>query len=201
LSKKRILILGHPRSGTLYTTVVLRTLGLDVEHERQGSDGSVTTQFWYGKWNLGDYDVILHQVRNPLKVIASSTKMRIGNPKVITHLAELSGTTLTETQRRHKVKRYMATWIGFVKWADSLCAWRYRVEDMEDVFPRLCREFGIPETAALPPIPKDINTFHMHYKKLTYNKLAKLDKDMAAQVHALACVYGYEQPKDTSCGP
>lgn len=192
MTKKRVLILGHPRSGTLYTTVVLRTLGLDVEHERQGSDGSVTTQFWYGTWKLDDYDVILHQVRDPLKVIASSTKMRIGNPRVITHLARLSGTTLTAAQRKNKVRRYMATWLGFVNWADRLCAWRYRVEDMAEVFPRLCGEFGRSPAPPLPPIPESINTFHMHYRKLTYDDLARLDGDMAEQIRAKARVYGYE---------
>jgi hypothetical protein len=198
VGKRRVLILGHPRSGTLYTAVVLRTLGLDVEHERQGGDGSVTTQFWYGRWHLDDYDIILHQVRDPLKVIASCTKMRVGNPKVITHLAELSGTTLTAAQRRNKVWRYMTTWLGFVEWADAISAWRYRVEDMGDIFPKLCEAFGLPSTTTLPPIPHDINTFHMHYTRLTYSQLAQRDADMANRIYTKACIYGYEQCREVS---
>ena len=190
MGKKRVLILGHPRSGTLYTTVVLRTLGLQVEHERQGKDGSVTGQFWYGDWKLEDYNVILHQVRNPLNVIASCTKMRIRNPRVITHLAEISGSKLTNEQRRNKVLRYMVTWLGFVKWVDSICAWKYRVEDMSDVFPRLCKEFGLSTTTPLPPIPNNIN--HLQHRTLTYANLRSLDSNLAEQIYTKACEYGYE---------
>ncbi|MHA2063974.1 MAG: hypothetical protein ACXABY_06270 [Candidatus Thorarchaeota archaeon] len=190
MSKRRILILGHPRSGTLYTTVVLRTLGLQVEHERQGKEGSVTGQFWYGDWKLENYDIILHQIRNPLKVIASCTKMRIRNPKVITHLAELSGSKLTPKQAKHKVLRYMVTWLGFVKWVDSICAWRYSVEDMADIFPRLCKEFSLDISTPLPAIPDNVN--HLEHRTLNYNDLRKLDKDLAEQIYAKACEYEYE---------
>lgn len=191
MSKRRILILGHPRSGTLYTTVVLRTLGLQVEHERQGKEGSVTGQFWYGDWKLENYDIILHQVRNPLKVIASCTKMRIRNPKVITHLAEISGTKMTQQQAKNKVLRYMVTWLGFVKWVDSICAWRYRVEDMPNVFPKICEEFGLSTDTPLPAIPDNVN--HLEHRTLTYSDLRKLDKDLAEQIYAKACKYGYER--------
>jgi hypothetical protein len=190
MSKKRVLILGHPRSGTLYTSVVLRTLGLQVQHEREGAEGSVTGQFWYGDWKLENYDTIIHQVRNPLKVIASCTKMRLRNPKVITHLASISGSTLTPAQRKNKVLRYMVTWLGFVNWVDSICAWRYRVEDMSTAFPKLCEEFGLSPTTPLPPIPDNIN--HLDHMTLTYNDLRKLDKSLAEQIYAKACEYNYE---------
>ena len=190
MSKQRVLILGHPRSGTLYTSVVLRTLGLQVEHEREGKEGAVTGHFWYGEWSFDNYDVIIHQVRNPLKVIASCTKMRLRNPKVIHHLAGIGKKKLTPRQFRNKVLRYMVTWLGFVNWVDTICKWRYCVEDMADAFPKLCDEFGLPPTTPLPPIPNNIN--HLNHRMLTYNDLRKLDSELANQIYTKACEYNYE---------
>jgi len=36
---KRILVIGHPRTGTGYTAKLLQSWGLDVQHERMGKDG------------------------------------------------------------------------------------------------------------------------------------------------------------------
>lgn len=78
----KILGLGHPRTGTGYTTKVLQQMGLDIGHERYGKDGIVAWQYAIGKpyeilhHKLRDkdepeYDFLLYNVRDPKKSLAS----------------------------------------------------------------------------------------------------------------------------------
>lgn len=76
-----LLITGCGRSGTKYTSAVLRQLGLDVRHEGAGKDGSVSSLWvvrdeYYPAFHEQDrpeFDEVLHQVRHPLNCIASLT--------------------------------------------------------------------------------------------------------------------------------
>lgn len=79
--RRRFLITGHPRSGTMYMSELFRAMGYDVGHEEVGADGISCAQ-----WTLDgipcnktgefreDYkfDYTLNVVRDPLKVIAST---------------------------------------------------------------------------------------------------------------------------------
>lgn len=79
--RKRILVIGCPRSGTRYTAEVLRQMGVKVEHERMGRDGTVSSWFtvddyYYPRAHGGrradfEFDCVVHQVRHPLDVIGS----------------------------------------------------------------------------------------------------------------------------------
>ena len=88
MTSKKVLILASPRSGTSYIHVALREIGIDVGNEDEmGKDGLVSWWALRGrtsfkdtaiayKWKRdesdhSDFDVIVHQVRNPLKVIGS----------------------------------------------------------------------------------------------------------------------------------
>lgn len=75
---KLILGLGHPRTGTGYTTKLLQSWGLDVGHEKLGKDGIVDWSLAAGKslWqdvNLKDWNWqhIIYCVRDPKKSIPS----------------------------------------------------------------------------------------------------------------------------------
>lgn len=57
---KKILVVGHPRTGTGYTAKLLQSWGLDVQHERMGKDG-------ISHWGMavgGDNPVIFGQFRD-----------------------------------------------------------------------------------------------------------------------------------------
>lgn len=80
-TRKAILVIGCPRSGTRYTNEVLRQMGLKVEHEKMGRDGTVSSWFavddyYYPRAHGGrradfHFDLVVHQVRHPLDVIGS----------------------------------------------------------------------------------------------------------------------------------
>jgi hypothetical protein len=76
---KKILVVGHPRTGTGYTAKLLQSWGLDIGHETMGEDGtsdwSLATRersLWQDL-NFGDYewDTIIYCVRDPKDSIPS----------------------------------------------------------------------------------------------------------------------------------
>ncbi len=83
MEAKRLLVVGSPRSGTKFCASFLQDLGLRVNHERMGEDGTVNGA-WLAPRTEGDtflqppcgregytFDKIIHLVRHPLKTIHS----------------------------------------------------------------------------------------------------------------------------------
>jgi hypothetical protein len=79
---KLILGVGHPRTGTGYTTKLLQSMGLNVLHEKMGEDGIVAWQFATKLKNKPfiasgldkqtfRFNTIIYNVRNPLHSIPS----------------------------------------------------------------------------------------------------------------------------------
>ena len=78
--KKRVVIIGTGRSGTAYTSKLLRECGIDVGHESLGKDGASS---WYLTTDFEAFDgldwadigsepfVVGQQIRHPLKTIPS----------------------------------------------------------------------------------------------------------------------------------
>lgn len=78
------LITGFGRSGTHYTAALLQAIGLDAPHEDVGRDGAVSwkhiapgSYVYLGKNRAREivdpgFSVVIHQVRDPLKVISSA---------------------------------------------------------------------------------------------------------------------------------
>ena len=83
---RKLLITGCGRSGTLYATELWRALGLDIQHERPVPPNGVMGEDGVASWFLAvddpeppsgpstqnyEFGITIHQVREPLKVIAS----------------------------------------------------------------------------------------------------------------------------------
>lgn len=87
LEKKKVLVIGSPKSGTTYMAWLLRELGLRVEHERMGEDGTVNAAWLVAKIENDPlfkeekgrqhfmFDRVIHLVRHPLATIASLRAM------------------------------------------------------------------------------------------------------------------------------
>src|SRR5687768_4502287 len=95
MERRKLLVTGCGRSGTLYASEVWKRQGLDVSHENplppngwMGKDGIAS---WYmavddpnppfGPSGAGyEFDFVIHQVRHPLKVIASVAQFVLKDP-------------------------------------------------------------------------------------------------------------------------
>lgn len=82
-TKRDVLVVGHPKSGTGYMAKLLQAHGLGVGHERMGRNGiaswmfaavttSVPHSFDGSARALFEFHYVLHVVRHPLPVIAST---------------------------------------------------------------------------------------------------------------------------------
>ena len=69
------LITGFPRSGTEYMSKVMQKTGLRMGHEGHGDCSDGTVSYWHSYFKApGIYEVVLHQIRDPLEVIPSAFK-------------------------------------------------------------------------------------------------------------------------------
>ena len=69
--RRRVLMMGAPRSGTLHAAKMLQGFGLDVGHERFRSDGGVGYNLIDEYGELDRFGLVVHLVRNPRRCIAS----------------------------------------------------------------------------------------------------------------------------------
>jgi len=155
-----ILITGCPRSGTKYIACLLEELGLDVRHEAMGRDGISS---WclavpaaavpWGPASAGrSFDIVLHQVRNPIDVIPSMST-----------LAEDSWRfAYDHTSARPDdppLLRCARFWLDWNLHAEKISQWRYRIEELPDLFDSFCQRVGAPiDRAALRRVPPNVNT-------------------------------------------
>lgn len=141
------LIAAHARSGTTYTFRFLRALGLDVGHEVIEPAGSVS---WMHIAEASRFDTIFHQVRHPLATVSSSQTLAPVSWEFIGRHIELPGDA-------HLIVRCAHSWVKWNRLIGQSASWRYRIEDMDDIFPEFCAHLGIPEPKNQPDLPKDLN--------------------------------------------
>ncbi len=191
-----LLVTGCGRSGTHYTSELLKRLGLDVPHERVGRDGAASwkhivsgTFVYVGKHREVEIDGsgftrVLHQVRHPLKVIASMQTFSASTWQFMAKFIELD-------LAGPPVRRAMQAWVGWNRLVEPRARWRFRIEALADCFDRFCTEAGLP-VQPLPEVPhaaKDSRT--SRFRPLRWEDLAALDARWAAAVRELALGYGY----------
>ena len=136
-----LLITGVGRSGTLYTTHVLRAAGYDVGHEHHlGAHGMVSWEWaieadFYPNWhvcNQPEFDVILHQVRHPLKTIASCTKAV--NKEAWRYI--YANTPIDpESPLLQRCAEY---WYHWTLYAEKRASWTYQVEMLDKLIGEFC---------------------------------------------------------------
>lgn len=191
-----LLITGCGRSGTHFTSELFKQLGLDLPHENVGRDGAASwkhivsgTFVYIGKKREVEIDstgftTILHQVRHPLKVIAS---MQTFSDSTWHYMAKFIALDL----KRPPVIQAMQAWVGWNGLIEAKADWRFQIEQIKECFPDLCRHAGLPpqEFPEVPHAARDSRT--ARYQPLSFADLVREDAGLAAEVEALAVRYGY----------
>jgi hypothetical protein len=140
--RARTLITGAARSGTTFITRVLNHSGLEFAHENgPAGDGLVShlhavVADRYA-WGLNPakrriyFDPILHQVRNPVKTIASITTIQHAWPFIRRHVPDMpyerGGEPTDDATRLEASALY---WVRWTRLSDQRADWTYRVEDL-----------------------------------------------------------------------
>lgn len=193
-----VLITGCGRSGTTYTTNLLRACGLDVKHEKIGIDGSVS---WFMAvdsdfpWGSGDthFRHTFHQIRDPIDVI-TSFYVNIDHVAwvwnyVYNYIPEIK----REDPHLVKCAKY---WYYWNLKAEEKSEWSYRIEDIEEVFEEMSFRLGVSlDKNALNIVPKNTNSWQSTEKKITWGDLRKvLNVKDFNNIRNLAIKYGYGCP-------
>ena len=144
---KKLLITGCARSGTGYIAKLLSFIGLEVGHERLKENGIVS---WYNaeqpdyiyknketlmfSSGFKNYDLTIHQVRHPLKVISS---MHVTNKTKWDYIMSVVPEIHPNDHVTIKCAKY---WYYWNKKAEKLGGYLMRIEDIEKKFNTLNKE-------------------------------------------------------------
>lgn len=195
-SERDILVTGCARSGTRYTAFILRDCGLDIGHEWVYPQGLTSwlmaadcSECPWGADPSANYTFkhIFHQVRDPMKVIAS---VYINEPPeswdfICRHLPEIEETD------SHLVKcaKY---WYYWNLMAEKKAEYTYRVEDIE----KALRVMSFRMKRDL--IPKDLGAYNKNINTretppdLTWATLEEsLPYPLFYDLQMMALRYGY----------
>lgn len=192
--RKKILITGCGRSGTSYISALLIRYGFDVKHEAEGRDGvaswcmavSNDKAVFGPALNEFKFDLICHQVRNPLKVISS-----------VHTISELSWGYIKEYIPIKKEDSLLIKsakyWYYWNIKAEEISGFTYRIEDIDLIFPKILGFLGAKNYSldGLKNIPRDINK-RMH-KEIKLEDIEKENSCLFKNILDLSNKYGYKK--------
>ena len=182
--KNKILITAVPRSGTGYTSKLLTSCGIDVPHEVSlGKHGIVS---WKGIIENLDCNIILHQTRNPLKVISSLT---IIMPESWRYIYK----NINMEMPKDLIERAMCAYYYWNKLIESKNPiLRYKVEELDVILPYLFGLFVKEIPKVIPEISKDYNTKKQQRRKCVDIGIMKdINSKLTSLIIGMANSYGY----------
>ena len=192
----KIVIIGCPRSGTLYTSKIFKASGLDVGHEKWGKDGIVS---WFNtieplkcdytlstcrsnkikKIDKREY-IILHQVRNPLKTIASMHSISNISWDYVYKELDIS-------REKSCLYRCMQFWLMWNQKAEVHAYFTFRVENMDKEWPLIMRCMGTTNV-----FNKGYLGIHSRkHREVTWDDLYNEDEYLAKSIENKSRSYGY----------
>lgn len=195
-SEKLILVTGCSRSGTTFMAEALMASGLDVRHENIGRDGSVswpmavndTYSPWGPPFQEGVYKHIFHQVRDPLKTIASvmATELPRSWDFIQKHIPQIQRTDSL-------LVKSVKYWIYWNRFAEAKAEMTYRIEDVAQVYAEIGRRIGRKlDPADLSRISTTTNHRYDYTHVYTWDELQEiLPIELFIELRDQAIRYGY----------
>ena len=189
----KILITGCGRSGTGYAAKALQALGLQVGHETEGEHG---TSDWHAVTWPGDrlrqYGLILHQVRHPLKVIASWHAV---HHTAYDYVEETSPFKIGTSDSM--IRRASNYWIYWNLLASTISVRTYQLEKLAQDLPGILAAHGVEglDWSSLSGVPQDYNARLNQYKSgggLTWERVERDSCHLIPRLKFLADRWGYE---------
>lgn len=178
---KGIFIGACARSGTVYMTEVLTKIGYKIGHEVSDIDGSVGYHLAVVKPKN-----CFHQVRHPLKQISSMYDHQSWG--FMDQVVEIHG---------HGLLGCMQYWLKWNELFEEFCVWRYRLEQIQEVWPEFLRRIG-HKYEELPDVPRNTNSREMslacmnkEFHNFTWDDLYECQDVLAEKIYEKSLLYGY----------
>ena len=196
--RKRLAVVGAPRSGTRYVHLTLRAAGLDVWHEQMGPDGTVSGLFavphtWMPGAHRGRpgevpaafaFDHRWALIRDPLRAIPSFAQVfELGD------LARWWSEVGVPMDDVDSLTRALRAWVATYEHLAAEGVPFLRVEDFDRRWPELAGPLGLPQQK---PAIGDQNMHH-GLAPTSWEELAYLDPGWARRAKDLAVDQGYRE--------
>ena len=217
MERRKLLVTGCGRSGTLYASEVWKGQGLDVRHENplppngcMGKDGIAS---WYmavddpnppfGPSAAGyEFDFVLHQVRHPLKVIASVAQFVLEDPLSRDYIernapqTRLLAAECSMPRKEQSLLQASRYWYYWNRLAHAKANMRVQVENLIASLAEICSRLGISYT---PKVADEVSTsthgrylyLNEAYWVITWEDIETLDRELCQKILDLATTYGY----------
>lgn len=219
MEKKKLLITGCGRSGTFYSTEVWRQLGLDIRHERPFAHHGVMGEDGAASWLMAvndptppfgpsaadyEFDVVIHQVRHPLKVIASVAQFILAKGRFARGYIErnvpqikIADDELSLDANRQYLLQAARYWYHWNLIAEEKATVTVQLEELSEEIPNLCELLGIEyHKTKLDEISPRINgrQYYLNEELWTvdWKDLESLDLELTDRIRNLAAGYGYD---------
>ena len=221
--RRKLLVTGCGRSGTKHIANLLRRVGLKVGHEQVLADG-VSSAFFvtYGgkKGHVSPneyqpyahkpeerpadfkFDLIWHQVRDPLKTIGSVRDVH--KASIVRWSKEVLGQTHVHPKLKHDLEYAARHWLLVNQMSEEIADFRYRIEDIGTVWPKMVTLLGLPKGTPLPDVSKTMGRSYRTIKQFrptkeiydsisypTWADIAAIDPKLCKDIQRLAKRYGY----------
>ena len=178
-----VFIAGTPRCGTQYIAHALQAIDVDVQHEAFGTQG--ITAFCIVPYLANRKEgIVIHQTREPLKVIAS---MHTIKPNTWDYIINQTGIDPAYGGILHAVMRL---YLKLNNHIDKYHHFRYKIEDIGEKWAQLLDIIGIPNQP-LPDIPTNTHTRKDKYLPLTWAELEFRDAELTKYICEMGHSYGY----------
>lgn len=188
---KKLLITGCARSGTGYSATIMKRLDFDFGHERKAKDGR--SSWHYVNKDRSEFDIVVHQVRYPLDVIASCHL-----------LTDLSWQRANAGDARIRLqdnilRRAMCYWLYWNQKAENISLFTYQVENLKKVLPQIFhlwqREVNDEQIESAFSVNCHVNSrknWKNYPHSLSWSDLESEDNDLFYAIKEQAKRYGYE---------
>lgn len=185
IKKKWVIVMGCCRGATEYIyRLIKNTKRLSVFHQCYGLEGIIGGEATGTIYPTGS--IVVHQVRSPLGVIASAS-MRA--EKLSPYCAPLIGYDYAD----NALLWAMHYWYQWNRIAARKAQWTYRVEDIDNIWDRLCQYLGITNYQA-PIDLMNVNSDQLKptYPHITWEVLNGIDAALTEKIRILATEFGYD---------
>jgi len=202
----KILVIGYAHGGTSFTASLFQHFGLDIRHEDyRGADGvsswpyAVDDDFlnsvlgWKQRGDISQYDIVLHQVRDPLNSIRSVAP----EPEWTKIFRKRH---LSFFDHDNPLASGLRSWTGWHELCDKIAHWTYKIEDLSnpDIWKKFKELCQLDKNLDYPNLKKNINSkrnkSHGLWKNInnSWENFKKIDPEFAERAYNLAIKYGYK---------
>ena len=197
---KKILVVGHPRTGTGYTAKLLQSWGLDVQHEKMGKDGTSDWSLASGDislWqdvNFKDYewDIIIYCIRDPKESIPSILYTEDKNLNSSNYRVKYGRFSNAHYNPIVNAIRSLTSWDNLINLLNP--DFTYKIEDQEKELFDFLKSKGLVSVYSNKVVGKKQNTREHKKWEEMLSEFDAFSKDKLVKLDEYCKRYGYTNP-------